>query len=49
MTLLFATLYDLVIFDVVPDAISWTGAAIIVAGALILVWREGRQRRLNTV
>lgn len=47
MTLLFATLYDLLIFDIVPDAISWTGAAIIVTGALILVWREGRQRRLN--
>jgi len=45
MTLLFASLYDLLIFDVVPDAISWSGAGIIVAGALLLAWREGRARR----
>jgi len=47
MTLLFATLYDLLIFDIVPDAISWTGAGIIVAGALILASREGRKRPAN--
>ena len=45
MTLLFAGAYDLLIFDVVPDAVSWTGAGIIVIGALVLVWREGLKRR----
>ena len=42
MTLLFAALYDLLIFDVVPDAVSWLGAGVIVAGALVLAWRDRR-------
>lgn len=46
MTLLFASLYDLLIFDVIPDAISWMGAGTIIVGALILAWREGRIRPL---
>jgi len=41
-TLLFAALYDAVIFRTVPDAISILGAAIIIAGAALLAWREGR-------
>jgi len=48
MTLLFATLYDLLIFDIVPDAISWAGAVTIVAGALVLVWRENLQEKRVT-
>lgn len=43
ITLIFATLYDLLIFDVVPDAVSMTGAAIILTGATLLAWREKRQ------
>ena len=43
--ILFAALYDLVIFDVVPDSISILGAAIIIAGAVLLAWREGLARR----
>ncbi len=43
--LVFAGLYDLVIFDVVPDVISIVGAGIIVAGALLLALREARARR----
>ncbi len=43
-TLLFATLYDALIFDVIPDAISITGGAVIVAAGLTLAWREGRIR-----
>ena len=39
-TLVFATLYDLWIYGVIPDAISIIGATIIVAGALLLAWRE---------
>ena len=44
-TLVFATLYDLATFQVWPDAVSLTGAAIILAGALTQAWREGRARK----
>ena len=44
-TLVFAALYDLLIFDVVPDSISITGAAIIIAGAALLALREARLKR----
>ncbi|TMV09767.1 DMT family transporter [Ruegeria sediminis] len=43
-TLIFAALYDLAVFDVVPDMVTLTGSAIILGGAVILVWREGRVR-----
>ena len=43
-TLLFAALYDAVIFRTFPDAISILGAFIIIAGAAMLAWREGRIR-----
>ncbi|WP_293576826.1 DMT family transporter [Phaeobacter sp.] len=42
-TLVFATLYDLVFFAVLPDWITVVGAVIILTGAAILAWREGRQ------
>ena len=44
-TLVFAALYDLIIFGVVPDAVSLTGAAIIIAGALLLALREARLKK----
>lgn len=44
-TLVFAALYDFVGFGVVPDWVSMLGAAIILGGALMLAWREGRLRR----
>ncbi len=40
--LAFAALYDAAVFGVIPDAISVIGALIILAGAGLLVWREGR-------
>ncbi|WP_371228317.1 DMT family transporter [Roseovarius sp. 2305UL8-3] len=40
--LVFAALYDAAIFAVIPDAISVIGAMIILAGAGLLAWREGR-------
>jgi drug/metabolite transporter (DMT)-like permease len=43
-TLVFANIYDLVIFDVMPDEISILGAVIILIGALLLAWREGRAK-----
>ena len=43
VTLIFAALYDALIFDVIPDAISIIGAVIILAGASLLAWRERRK------
>lgn len=39
-SLVFAAIYDLLIFDVVPDFISIVGAATILSGAALLAWRE---------
>ncbi|MCJ8308628.1 MAG: DMT family transporter [Hyphomicrobiales bacterium] len=44
-TLIFAAIYDMFIFDVVPDAVSLIGAATIMAGAILLAWREGVRRQ----
>ncbi|MCV2888604.1 DMT family transporter [Ruegeria aquimaris] len=44
-TLIFAALYDMAVFGVIPDAISLGGAGIILTGAMILAWREGRATR----
>ncbi len=42
--LAFATLYDALIFSVIPDHISIIGAVIILTAAAILIWREGVNR-----
>ena len=39
-SLVFATLYDLLVYGVIPDAVSILGAACILAGAALLAWRE---------
>ena len=44
-TLIFAAFYDVLFYAVVPDAITIMGAGIIIAGALLLAWREGRKTR----
>lgn len=44
-SLAFAALYDALVFSVVPDAVSYVGAAMILTAAAILVWREARPRR----
>lgn len=44
VTLIFASFYDLLVFDVWPDWISIMGAAIILSGASLLAWRERRAR-----
>ncbi|MGI9370016.1 MAG: DMT family transporter [Ruegeria sp.] len=46
--LIFAALYDFAIFDVIPDAVSVLGSAVILTGALILVWREARARQKSS-
>lgn len=43
-TLLFAAVIDAVVFGVVPLPLSILGAAIIIAGGVLLAWREGRAR-----
>ncbi|WP_108484735.1 DMT family transporter [Oceaniglobus ichthyenteri] len=42
-TLLFATLYDFALFDVVPDGISTLGAMVIVSGGVVLAARDRRR------
>lgn len=43
-TLVFAALYDFLGFGAVPDGVSVFGAVIILAGAALLAWREGRRK-----
>lgn len=43
--LIFAAIYDRMIFGVVPDHISVLGALIILTGAGLLAWREGRLKQ----
>lgn len=43
--LAFAALYDFIVFNAVPDWITWLGAAIILSGALMLVLREAHLQR----
>lgn len=45
LVLVWAGVYDALIFDVWPDAVSITGSAIIVAGGLLMTAREMRLRR----
>ena len=40
-TLVFAALYDLAVFDVLPSALSALGGILIVVSAGVLAWREG--------
>ncbi|MBO6949883.1 MAG: DMT family transporter [Rhodospirillales bacterium] len=47
MTLVFAAFYDFGLFGVIPEPLSWLGAAIIIAGALFLAYRERQLERLN--
>lgn len=42
VTLIFAAFYDLVFFSQRPDAVSVLGACVILAGAMLLAWRQAR-------
>jgi len=46
-TLIFAALYDFSVFGTVPVALSFVGSGLILLGAAILAWREGRTRSLK--
>ena len=41
-TLIFAALYDVLFYDVIPDSVTYLGAGIIIAGAILLALREAR-------
>ncbi len=43
--LVFVVIYDAIVFGARPDTTSFAGAGIIITGALILAWREGRRVR----
>ena len=45
ITLVWAAFYDIAVFDLWPDAVSITGACIVVAGGLLMTWREVRAGR----
>jgi drug/metabolite transporter (DMT)-like permease len=44
-SLLWATLYGWLIFNVWPVETTWIGAPIIIASGLVIVWREQRRKR----
>jgi len=44
-TLVFAAAYDLAVFGDMPAPSNWLGGGLIVAGAILLAWREGVRRR----
>lgn len=44
-TLVFAAAYDFGLFGVIPETLSWLGAAVIIAGALFLAYRERQLQR----
>jgi len=43
-TLIFTALYDAVFFVTLPGAVTWVGASIIIAGAVLLAMREARRK-----
>ncbi|OZB20336.1 MAG: hypothetical protein B7X55_00610 [Rhodobacterales bacterium 34-62-10] len=47
-TLIFASLYDAMVFGTRPDAVSWLGAVVILSGAGLLAWREARLGKQRT-
>ena len=44
LVLVFAAIYDWAVFNLLPDAVSYLGAAIILSGAGLVAWREVRAR-----
>ena len=47
-SLLWATLFGWLVFDVLPASATWLGAPVIVASGLYIVWREHRRRQILT-
>lgn len=49
LTLIFAAFYDYILFAEVPALASWIGAALIIASAITIAWRERLNRRNSPV
>jgi drug/metabolite transporter (DMT)-like permease len=49
LVLVWAAFYDLAVFGVRPDAVSLLGASVVVAGGVLMAWREALARRPATV
>ncbi|MBY0520392.1 MAG: DMT family transporter, partial [Sphingomonas sp.] len=47
-SLIWATLYGWLLFDMLPTAATWIGAPIIIASGLYIVWREHLRRQEET-
>ncbi|MFM9977087.1 MAG: DMT family transporter [Sphingomonadaceae bacterium] len=47
-SLIWSTLFGLVLFGTLPTVWTWVGAPLIIAGGLYIVWREHRLRRAAT-
>lgn len=47
-SLLWATLYGWLLFDVLPGTTTWIGAPIIIGSGLYIVWREHVRHRVET-
>jgi drug/metabolite transporter (DMT)-like permease len=47
-SLLWATLYGWLLFDMLPTPATWIGAPIIIASGLYIVWRENVRRQQET-
>ncbi len=45
-TLIFAAVLDAMVFAALPDGVTVLGAAVILTGAGLLVWREGRRKEV---
>lgn len=43
--LLWATLFGYLVFDQFPDGSTWLGAAIVIAAAIFMIYRETRRKR----
>lgn len=47
--LIWATVYGWLLFGVLPSAMTWVGAPVIIASGLFIVWREQRLGKQQTV
>ncbi len=45
LTLVWAAVFDILVFGIRPDGASLLGAAIIIGGGMLMAWRESRIRR----
>lgn len=45
--LLYAALIGWLVFDTLPDAITWVGAGIIIGASILIVYREHKLKRAS--